>query len=301
MWNMTSSAFLRDNVSLSSPSESSLVPSETPGGTPLGLPPNRQRKKCLAGHVGIGAMLITRTQRDDRSICAVLRSPPRVRGTCCIRVPAKIVRDPDPAIFTQKLIHAAGLPVTFNNPDLDTITIWPLRPLDNIAATIRNMSPDASSNGTRVDLSWSPWGIGLTRQPIASSFVDLPRAGFPGSQQTLTWPMPAALKAADRFAVFVKLVHPYDRDASNNEGAGDRRLPDQRRAVADLHRAGAQSDQRASNDITDAATRGHRAMGPHRPIHAYVEPRRAAKRYGASERARCACCRAARNAAKRHH
>jgi hypothetical protein len=163
-------------------------------------------------------MLVTRGRSDHRSICAVLDAPPRVRGSCCIRVPAKIVRDPDPALYSQQLMHAAGLPVTFNSPDLDTITIWPLRPLDNIAATIRNMSADASANRTRVDLSWSPWGIGLPRQPLASSFVDLPRAGSPGSQQTVTWPMPAVLKDAGRFAVFVKVVHPYDRDTTNNEG-----------------------------------------------------------------------------------
>jgi len=133
-------------------------------------------------------------------------------------VPSQIVHDPDPAIYDQKLIYQTGGAPSFNSPDLNTVDLWPLRPIDNLTATVRNLSSEASANQTRIDLSWSVWGIGMAHQPIGSSFVDLARAGFSGSEQTISWPLPPALKAASRYGIFVDVLHPYDKDTSNNHG-----------------------------------------------------------------------------------
>ena len=152
---------------------------------------------------------------ESRSLCQLR---PRVRTSCCIRVPSDIVHDPDPSTYDQLLVFNTGGAPTFNSPDLNTVDVWPLRPIDNLTATVRNLSADASANQTRVDLSWSAWGIGMPRSAIASSFVDLARAGFAGSEQTLSWPLPPALKAAGLYGIFVNLIHPYDRDPNNNQG-----------------------------------------------------------------------------------
>lgn len=152
------------------------------------------------------------------SICNVLASPTKTRNNCCIRIPSQIVNDPDPAIYDQRLIFDTGGAPTFNSPDIETVDIWPLRPIDNLAITVRNLSSVASANQTRVDLSWSVWGIGMPRQGIGTTFVDLTRAGFPGSQQTISWPLPTALNTAGLYGIFVNLQHPYDRNKANNQG-----------------------------------------------------------------------------------
>lgn len=152
-------------------------------------------------------------------ICQRLVPRPRTEGRgCCIRLPPDIVGDPDPATYDQRFELAAGRTPTFNSPDISTVNVWPIRPINNLDITVRNLSPDASANGTRVDVSWSPWGIGMPRQSIASGFVNLPRAGFPGSQQRVQIPTPAAVIEAGRYGIFAKVHHPYDRDLTNNTG-----------------------------------------------------------------------------------
>jgi hypothetical protein len=152
----------------------------------------------------------------SRSLCNSLRRPPR--KDCCVRVPKEIIHDPDPSIYDQQLLFSTGVAPSFNSPDIETVDIWPLVPIPNLAATVRNLSTEASANQTRVDVSWSNWGIGLPRTVIATSFVDLARSGFPGSEQTLSWPLPPALKAAGLYGIFVTLIHPYDSDPHNNQG-----------------------------------------------------------------------------------
>lgn len=135
-----------------------------------------------------------------------------------MRLPPEIVKDPDPATYDAEEVFADGVPPTFNSPDINTIHLWPAKPLDTLTAVVRNLSPDAAAQRTRVDLSWSPFGIGLERMPLGSSFLDLARAGMPGSEQTLSWPSPPPLVAAGRYGVFVELRHPFDRDSGNNRG-----------------------------------------------------------------------------------
>lgn len=152
----------------------------------------------------------------SRSLCQ--RLVPSLRPSCCIRVPSQIIHDPDPAIYDQQLVFAGGGAPTFNSPDIETVDIWPVQPIDNLAITCRNLSADSSANQTRVDLSWSAWGIGMVRQAIGSTFVDLARAGFPGSEETISWPLPPVVKAAGRYGIFVNLFHPYDTNPANNQG-----------------------------------------------------------------------------------
>jgi hypothetical protein len=158
---------------------------------------------------------VPRSLVTERSIC---NARPRVRKSCCIRIPSQIIHDPDPSIYDQQLIFASGGAPTFNSPDVSTVDLWPVRPIDNLTATVRNLSADASANQTRVDLSWSVWGIGMPREPIGSIFVDLARAGFPGSERTVSLALPSNVKAANRYGIFVNLSHPYDRDTTNNQG-----------------------------------------------------------------------------------
>jgi hypothetical protein len=155
-------------------------------------------------------------QKTSESLCQALQ--PISDPGCCVRVPSKIVHDPDPSIYDQQLAFSTGIAPTFNSPDIETVDIWPLVPIPNLTATVRNLSTDASANQTRVDVTWSQWGIGLPRTAIATSFVDLARAGFPGSEQTLSWPLPPALLAAELFGLFVTVIHPYDTDLLNNSG-----------------------------------------------------------------------------------
>jgi hypothetical protein len=148
---------------------------------------------------------------------ALGRRPPGNPGGC-IPLPPEIVKDPDPATYSQALILSSGSWPTFNSPDLETVFLWPVRPIDALTVTVRNLSTDASASGVRVQLSWSPWGIGMPRTPISSGSVDLARAGFAGSEQKVSLATPAEVKAAGRYGIFAELFHPFDRDLNNNAG-----------------------------------------------------------------------------------
>lgn len=150
--------------------------------------------------------------------CDLLRRCPPGHPAGCIPIPPEQVKDPDPATYSQALVASTGSQPTFNSPDLETVLVWPLRPIDALTVTLRNLSSEASAAQTRVQLSWSAWGIGLPRAPISSGFVDLARSGFPGSEQKISLATPKALMDAGRYGIFVDLFHPYDRDATNNSG-----------------------------------------------------------------------------------
>lgn len=154
-----------------------------------------------------------------RDLCQGLVPRPRTKGRgCCVRLPPEIVRDPDPSTYDQQRELAAGLAPTFNSPDITTVNLWPIRPVGTLQVTVRNLSTDASATGTRVDVSWSQWGIGLPRLPIATAFADLARAGFPGSERRIDIATPSAVVDAERYGIFAKVLHPYDRDLTNNAG-----------------------------------------------------------------------------------
>jgi hypothetical protein len=56
------------------------------------------------------------------------------------------------------------------------------------------------------------------RQPIGSAFVDLARSGFPGSERTVQIATPTQVMQANRYGIFASIVHPYDRNVTNNAG-----------------------------------------------------------------------------------
>ncbi len=149
------------------------------------------------------------------SICS---ARPKSRTSCCLKVSKQIIHDPDPSTYDQQLVFSTGGAPTFNSPDLNTVDIWPLRPIPVLTATVRNLSAQASANNTRIDLSWSAWGIGMPRTAIGSTFVNLARAGYPGAETTISWPTPPAVTAAGLYGIFVGVVHPYDTDPYNNNG-----------------------------------------------------------------------------------
>jgi hypothetical protein len=150
--------------------------------------------------------------------CDLLRRRPPGRPAGCIPLRSDQVKDPDPATYCQALVASTGGWPTFNSPDLETVYVWPVRPIDELTMTLRNLSSEASATQTRIALTWSEWGIGLPRQAISSGYVDLARAGFAGSEQKISLATPPALKAAARFGIFAEVVHPYDRDRTNNAG-----------------------------------------------------------------------------------
>lgn len=152
---------------------------------------------------------------STRSICA---ARPKSRAGCCLKVSKQIIHDPDPSTYDQQLVFSTGGAPTFNSPDMDTVDIWPLRPIPALTATVRNLSAQASANNTRIDLSWSGWGIGMPRTAIGSTFVNLARAGYPGAETTISWPTPPVVTAAGLYGIFVSVVHPYDTGPYNNNG-----------------------------------------------------------------------------------
>jgi hypothetical protein len=159
--------------------------------------------------------MLNRSLLKERSLCDFR---PRLRKSCCIRIPEEIIHDPDPAIYDQELLFHSGSLPSFNSPDINTVHIWPIAPIDTLTATVRNLSAEASANQTRADISWSKWGIGMPRTMVGSLFIDLARAGFPGSEATVTLPTPAAVIDSARYGIFVDIFHPYDTNNNNNHG-----------------------------------------------------------------------------------
>lgn len=151
----------------------------------------------------------------SRTIC---NARPISQSGCCLKVPKTIVHDPDPSIYDQQLVFDSGGAPTFDSPDITTVHLWPVSPIAALGVTVRNLSTQASANNTRIDLSWSAWGIGMPRTPIGSTFVNLARSGYAGSQQSISWPTPPDVVAAGRYGIFVNVVHPYDTDPNNNNG-----------------------------------------------------------------------------------
>jgi len=152
---------------------------------------------------------------SNRSICS---ARPRSRTSCCLKAPKQIVHNPDPSIYDQQLVFESGGAPTFDSPDITTVHLWPVSPIAALGVTVRNLSSEASANQTRIDLGWSAWGIGMPRTPIGSTFVNLARAGYPGSEASISWPTPPLVTSAGRYGIFVDVVHPYDTDPNNNNG-----------------------------------------------------------------------------------
>lgn len=154
-----------------------------------------------------------------KDFCSRLVPKPNYgRRKNCLTIPQEIVREPDPSTYSQQLELANGQFPQFNSPDISTVKIWPINPINEIEILVRNLSSEASAYKTHVGVEWSPWGIGMPRQQIGTIVTQLARLGDNGSEQKLLIPTPPAVKDAGLFGIFTTVSHPYDKDQSNNQG-----------------------------------------------------------------------------------
>jgi hypothetical protein len=164
-------------------------------------------------------MRATYLKKIGTFFCEGLRPiPPKRKKSPCVPIPSKIVKNPDPAIYDQYLEFKNDRPFSFNSPDIDTVNIWPVTPIPKIRVTVRNLSNETSAINTRINVSWSPWGIGLERKQLGSTTVNLSRAGKGGSEVSVFLTTPEEVIEAKRYGIFVDVVHPFDKNASNNHG-----------------------------------------------------------------------------------
>lgn len=142
--------------------------------------------------------------------------PPRraERAACCLRPDVPIDR-PDPAIYSQKRVLAAGGTPSWDSPDILTNRWAPFDLLPETKVTVRNLSTTASAANVSVGVGFSPFGIGMPVAPLSSVAVSL----APLASAQLVFPLSQALLDGDPLvAIFVKIVHGADIDPSNNEG-----------------------------------------------------------------------------------
>jgi hypothetical protein len=147
------------------------------------------------------------------------------------------VRRPDPCIYSQELLMAQGVPVTWNNPD-----IW-IAPAANPAAVmpdsyhltddtdylvtvrVHNASTDAAL-GVRVRLQHRSWGFNVPDlQPVetngmgqeVSRFVDVAPMGL--SLAVFNWhTQKLAPGEVKHYCLQASLEHPLDVNTANNVG-----------------------------------------------------------------------------------
>lgn len=156
----------------------------------------------------------------------------------CSRIPEAVMRRPEPCIYSQFLLQAKGLPVTWNNPD-----IWVAR-ADNpgaiepdsyhlvegtdyiVSVRVHNASTDLAL-GVRVRLnhrkwsfnrpSWNPVETDAKGKEVFRLMNGMPMSSNPTQ---FYWRTPT-LKPGDEvrhFCLQARLFHPMDTNASNNVG-----------------------------------------------------------------------------------
>lgn len=156
----------------------------------------------------------------------------------CGRLPEAIVRRPDPAIYSQRLLQSQGLPVTWNNPD-----IWVARAdtpgqiepdsynlvedTDYIVSVrVHNAGTDAAI-GVRVRLNYRPWSFNSPDLvPVETDaggnevvrFVHV--APLSSTITTFNWHTPSVPpeQPSRHFCLQASLFHPMDTNTANNMG-----------------------------------------------------------------------------------
>jgi hypothetical protein len=169
-------------------------------------------------------------------------TPSQPGGSCSIIVNPPPYR-PDPAIYTQSQRVAAGLDVTWNNPDINWFQPptyaggkWQINIQPAMSISIHNLSAKAAAINTTVNISRSSLGIGMPRSPVVTQVLSLAASEtrvisvpslitpflIPGSIiidfQTGKEDGAAFAGTAYGTAIFVDVSHPYDSDTSNNHG-----------------------------------------------------------------------------------
>lgn len=154
----------------------------------------------------------------------------------CPPLPESIIRRPDPCIYSQISLHAAGLPFTMNNPDIwyfdptdPTVRNPPLEPDKDYVVNVRvhNASTDAAI-GVRVGTTFTgpaftftgPDLIPLEQDPLGEEifkFVDI--APLDSTVTSFDWHTPQQGPGTIfPSALRVKLFHPADTNPDNNLG-----------------------------------------------------------------------------------
>jgi hypothetical protein len=156
----------------------------------------------------------------------------------CGRLPEAIIRRPDPAIYSQRLLQSQGTPVTWNNPD-----IWVTR-ADNpaniepdsyhliedtdyiVSVRVHNASTDAAI-GVRVRLNYRPWSFNSPDLVPAETdtagnevfrFVNV--APMSATVAQFNWHTPELEPDQEKkhFCLQASLFHALDVNTANNMG-----------------------------------------------------------------------------------
>jgi hypothetical protein len=143
-------------------------------------------------------------------------------------IPEWAFRQPDPLIYSQYWLKSQGLAYTWNNPDIRLeLSSAPGMPIDvhalapdtdyRLSARVWNSSPDAPVAQLPVEVSYLDFGMGAIPVPIATTAVDLPAKGAPGTPAiaTVEWRTPAT---PGHYCIQVRLMWPFDANPDNNLG-----------------------------------------------------------------------------------
>jgi hypothetical protein len=137
------------------------------------------------------------------------------RSDCCVTLKNKPIEKPDLAIYSQVEQFALGNLPTWDSPDIVTNFLNPFKLLPEVPVKIRNLSPTASAINGIAHLYISGFGLGMARQLISSSIINL----APNDMVEIKYPLPQAVLNGDQLiGVHVVLQHPHDSNTINNEG-----------------------------------------------------------------------------------
>ena len=156
----------------------------------------------------------------------------------CGQLPEAIIRRPDPAIYSQRLLQSQGLPVTWNNPDIWVARVETPGNIEPdsyhlvedtdyiVSVRVHNAGTDAAI-GVRVRLNYRPWSFNSPDlAPVETDaggnevarFVDI--SPLSSAVTTFNWHTPSVLpgQQSRHFCLQASLFHPMDTNMANNMG-----------------------------------------------------------------------------------
>lgn len=162
-----------------------------------------------------------------KRFCAWKKLPHTVRSgyAKCITTSHPAYHRPDPCIYDQYWLESLGLPVTWDNPDIDVLlngvavnehTLQPSTEYE-VRARIWNNSYDALVFGMQVEFSYLSFGVGTTSNYIGSTVANVGVMGGPNcpSSTSIPWITPAV---PGHYCLQVKLDWVDDANPNNNLG-----------------------------------------------------------------------------------
>ena len=188
----------------------------------------RERARRMAAgdpvHGRIAAADPPRFPQALQSFCDALvrRKFPRP----CVQLPVPVTKRPDPCIYSQFFLMAAGQPVTWDNPDVRILLGGVEQDTYNLSASttyrvevsLHNASPFFHAPNTGVQVNMLTFGIGAPAPtPLSTTTVAIP-AGTPPSPPVVhafDWTTPAE---PGHFCLQVLLSNADDVNPGNNEG-----------------------------------------------------------------------------------